>query len=407
MDTRACVSDRDQERPCERAGHRGLARGSDIVRPDPGPGGSWARSGPLRGACPLTSDFAFKSLRLAGLVVLTAAAGIAPWIVRNALVHGEFVAIKSTFGYAFWQGNCALSEGTDKVVRPSVEQVLDKGKDQSGLAALNRRLWAARHEAGYIDDIALTREDLKQLGTVSEPERSRILFRRAIHELRDQPGRYSQLCLRRFRYFWLFDETNPKSASGLTGSAIWYSPWPPCLGWGSPRATSAAGCGRRSRRRCLISLFHALTIVSARFHIPIEPLMAVWAGAGLSRLGAEPARSAAARDHVVGVGFERRLVSPRTGPPAPRASLSASARLPRTRLVIKAAVLIRECASPCDRDDRHVVGMRVGNAHRGHPGRRAPRRWEHPLRSRPRSRRPAPDRVLEAGKPISMARSRS
>ena len=49
-----------------------------------------------------------------------------PWIVRNALVHGEFVAIKSTFGYAFWQGNCKLSEGTDKVVRTSVEQVLDE-----------------------------------------------------------------------------------------------------------------------------------------------------------------------------------------------------------------------------------------------------------------------------------------
>jgi hypothetical protein len=32
----------------------------------------------------------------------------------------------------------------------------------------------------------------------------------------------------------------------------------------------------------LIAAFHAVTIVSARFHIPIEPLMAVWAGAGLA-----------------------------------------------------------------------------------------------------------------------------
>ena len=122
-----------------------------------------------------------QASRLGVLVVLTAAAAIAPWTVRNALVHGELVAIKSTFGYAFWQGNCALSEGTDKVVRASVEQVLDEGKSQSGLASLNRRLWAARHEAGYIDDIALTRGDLKMLGSVSEPERSRILFRRAIN----------------------------------------------------------------------------------------------------------------------------------------------------------------------------------------------------------------------------------
>ena len=194
----------------QRANHWGLACGGDIVRPDPRAGGGGRLWAIVQGRSAQGRSRA-EAARLAALVVLTAAAGVAPWIVRNALVHGELVAIKSTFGYAFWQGNCALSEGTDKVVRASVEQVLDEGKSQSGLAALNRRLWAARHEAGYIDDIALTREDLKLLGSVSEPERSRILFRRAIDELRDRPGRYWQLCLRRFRYFWLFDETNPKT----------------------------------------------------------------------------------------------------------------------------------------------------------------------------------------------------
>ena len=64
------------------------------------------------------------------------------------------------------------------------------------LAGLNRTLWEARHEAGYIDDIALSREDYRLLGRVSEPERSRILFRRAIEELAARPGRYAQLCLR-------------------------------------------------------------------------------------------------------------------------------------------------------------------------------------------------------------------
>ena len=38
-----------------------------------------------------------------------------------------------------------------------------------------------------------------------------------------------------------------------------------------------------------IALFHALTIVSARFHIPIEPMMAIWAAAGLSRWTPGPA----------------------------------------------------------------------------------------------------------------------
>ncbi len=250
-----------------------------------------------------------QAARLAALVVLTAAAGVAPWIVRNALVHGELVAIKSTFGYAFWQGNCALSEGTDKVVHASVEQVLDEEKSQSGLAALNRRLWAARHEAGYIDDIALTREDLELLGSVSEPERSRILFRRAIDELRDRPGRYWQLCLRRFRYFWLFDATNPKtrvwvyrvSHLALTMAAL--------LGLGLATSDVRGRLWPMIVTVLLIALFHTLTIVSARFHIPLEPLLAVWAGAGLSRIEIErmPSRSAAARDHVVGVRLVRRL----------------------------------------------------------------------------------------------------
>ena len=110
------------------------------------------------------------------------------------------------------------------------------------LSSLNRRLWAARHEAGYIDDIALTKGDLGLLGSVCEPERSRILFRRAIRELAEQPGRYIALCLRRFRYFWLFDETNPKtrvwiyrlSHLGLTIAAALGLCWhgPTCgIGW--------------------------------------------------------------------------------------------------------------------------------------------------------------------------------
>ena len=37
-----------------------------------------------------------------------------------------------------------------------------------------------------------------------------------------------------------------------------------------------------------ITLFHALTIVSARFHIPLEPLMALWGAAGVTRWDDRP-----------------------------------------------------------------------------------------------------------------------
>jgi hypothetical protein len=224
-----------------------------------------------------------RFLRLAAILGITSIVGISPWIVRNAAVHGEFVFIKNTFGYAFWQGNCALSEGTDKVVRPSVETALADVGD--GLKGINESLWKARHEAGYLDDIALSRSDVAALGKLSEPERSRVLFRRALADLKASPGRYQQLCLRRLRYFVLFDETNPKTRNlvyrashlGLTmlaGLGLLVMPgslrrrlWPTFL---------TAG---------LIAAFHALTIVSARFHIPLEPLMGLWGAEFFCRMG--------------------------------------------------------------------------------------------------------------------------
>ncbi len=219
----------------------------------------------------------------AGLAAAVALLVTSPWLVRNALVHHEFVAIKSTFGYAFWQGNCALSEGTDKVVRPSVDRILDQANGGS-LAGLNQTLWRARHEAGCIDDVAFTRADRAWLGTLAEPERSRVLFRRAWADLAARPGRYLDLSLRRLRYFILFDETNPKTRLivyrvphlaltlfGVLGLVL--APAGVFRRLGPTLATAAAITG-----------FHALTIVSARFHIPLEPLLALWGAAGVGSL---------------------------------------------------------------------------------------------------------------------------
>jgi hypothetical protein len=248
-----------------------------------------------------------QSFGLIVVVGIVASMGVAPWLVRNLAVHGELVLIKSTFGYAFWQGNCALSEGTDKVVRASVERVLDRNQSGSGLSGLNRTLWEARHQAGYLDDIALTKADYRVLGAVSEPARSRILFRRALADLAVDPARYIRLCLRRLRYFIFFDETNPKSRVlayrlphlGLTifaaiGLMLAASPLRTKL----LPTTAAVG---------LITLFHALTIVSARFHIPLEPLLAIWGAAGGTRWFTTVGRSAAAGYHIKGIGVVGRF----------------------------------------------------------------------------------------------------
>jgi hypothetical protein len=223
-----------------------------------------------------------RAVRPLAIAAATAAAGVTPWIVRNVQVHGEFVGIKSTFGYAFWQGNCAESQGTDKVVRASVERVLEQGRGR-GPRELNEALWAARHEAGYLDDVALTAADYRELGAVSEPERARRLFRRALDDLRAEPGRYPRLCLRRLRYFMLFDETNPKTRNVVYRASHLALTVLAAVGWLLARPDLRRQLGPTALTAALIAGFHALTIVSARFHVPLEPLMAIWAAAGVSR----------------------------------------------------------------------------------------------------------------------------
>jgi hypothetical protein len=219
---------------------------------------------------------------------LVAAVVIAPWLYRNYVVHGELVFVKSTFGYAFWQGNNPASWGTDKIPKSS-DETLRLSHDGS-LAGQHQALWDARHETLYIDDVLLKPRGYHQFAGLSEPQRSRLLGRQAWDFIEREPGRYLQLCLRRLRYFLLFDETNPKArhklyraatVSWLVSAAIgllvlrqrWRTLWP-------TMAIFAA-----------VTLFHTLTITSARFRVPIEPLSMIWAAAPYALLF-ERARSA-------------------------------------------------------------------------------------------------------------------
>lgn len=210
-----------------------------------------------------------------------AALVLAPWLWRNYRVHGEWVFIKSTFGYAFWQGNNAASWGTDKIPKRSAEAL--RNAHDGTLADMHRALWEARHETLYIDDVLLAPGGYREFAGLSEPERSRLLFNRAWEFIRRHPQRYVQLCARRLRYVLLFDETNPKAANQLyrTATAIWLT------------LAFIGSLALKSQWRRLaptwaifgtITLFHTLTIVSARFRIPIEPLSFVWAAGAVAPL---------------------------------------------------------------------------------------------------------------------------
>ncbi|MBN2475329.1 MAG: hypothetical protein JXB62_12015 [Pirellulales bacterium] len=213
------------------------------------------------------------------LMVGIAAAVIAPWIIRNCRVHGEPVFIKSTFGYAFWQANNPISWGTDKIPKPSAEPL--RHRHDGSLAGMDRALREARHEALYIDDVLLKPQGYGEFTGLSEPQRSRLLGRRAWEFIRANPWQYAGLCLQRLQYFLLFDETNPKAANRLYRIATvtwlvlasigllvslprWRALWP----------TYVIGAA--------VVAFHTLVITSVRFRIPIEPTTFVWAACAVA-----------------------------------------------------------------------------------------------------------------------------
>ena len=220
------------------------------------------------------------SLQVA-LMAGVAAVIVAPWMVRNWQVHGELVFVKSTFGYAFWQGNSPGSWGTDKVPKAAAEAArLD---NDGTLRGVERALWEARYVTVYIDDLAIKPSGYRDFAGLSEPARSRLLFHRAWQFIRANPGTYAYLCLKRLQYFLLFDETNPKASNWLyrITTVIWLVlalvgvlvSWPR---WRQLWPTYAVFL--------TVTLFHALVIVSARFRIPLEPLSLMWASAAVAPL---------------------------------------------------------------------------------------------------------------------------
>ena len=249
---------------------------------------------------------ATRLLLFAGVATLV----VSPWVWRNYQVHGEFVFVKSTFGYAFWQGNNAHSWGTDKIPKASAASLLQQ--HDGTLAGRERAMWEARHETLYIDDVLLKPGGYRQFAGLTEPQRSRLLGHEAQRFIAENPGQYARLCLARLRYFFTFDPTNPKAANLAyrATTVIWL-------------ALFAAGLwlGRREWRAlwptaaivAAVALFHALTIVSARFRIPVEPLSFVCAALAVAAIGDRCRAmfpSTAARGEVIAM----RIAAPRANP---------------------------------------------------------------------------------------------
>ncbi len=221
----------------------------------------------------LASASGFFSRRTLGAALLAPAVAwlvVAPWLWRNYQVHGQFVFVKSTFGYAFWQGNNPHSLGTDRLPKgPPVPRWPRAGHSW-------HRWWEqlnqARHEYLYIDDVLLKPRGFRRFASLSEPRRSALLGREAWRWIRSHPQEYLRLCFFRLAYFFYADWTHPKASTGpyqLRSLLLWAA-----VLWGAVRL------GRKARplwplgaAAFLVVGFHALTIYAPRFGLAVQPLM--------------------------------------------------------------------------------------------------------------------------------------
>lgn len=198
----------------------------------------------------------FRPRRIA-LVTATALAFVAPWTIRNAVIHHEFILTRSGSGYVFWLGNNPASTG-------SAADLTGRPLWQSAPAEMQRRIRAA-----------------------DEPTRDRIFRDDAWRYIRADPASAVVRIVQRMFYFWWF---SPQWGAALTPrTKIVYQLW-----WGALLLLIGAGIvGLRrtapAHRRdllllaslaVLVSLLQCLYYVEGRHRLAVEPLIVPLAAAG-------------------------------------------------------------------------------------------------------------------------------
>ncbi len=108
--------------------------------------------------------------------------GMAPWIVRNAIVQHQFIPIRTGYGVTMWLANHHGASGTSRL--PDGRDII-YFMDSTYMAALNARLPA------------------------DEQARDRVYRAEVKQFIHDSPLEYVQLCGKRALYYLWFDQTHP------------------------------------------------------------------------------------------------------------------------------------------------------------------------------------------------------
>jgi 4-amino-4-deoxy-L-arabinose transferase-like glycosyltransferase len=202
-----------------------------------------------------------QPVRVGVIAGLCAAAVIAPWTIRNSLIHHRFVFMLTTDGEDFWRGNNPWASGhsyadSGRTVMAAIPpQVLDEIRSQPGELAQADWYWA--HARQFV---------------------------------RDHPAAFVRITLRKFWQFWWF-----APSSGVLYPRLWMlaymAYYVACVLlalaglWGLPP-------GREARQRAgvigafllSLSLLQSMYYVEGRHRWGVEPMLLVLSGGGAAAI---------------------------------------------------------------------------------------------------------------------------
>jgi hypothetical protein len=234
----------------------------------------WLADGDRTWAARLARGRIARVALLVGVALLV----VAPWLVRNRLVHGRFTFVTTSFGYSLWQGNNPLSGESDlHAASPPGGQPSRPGDTLAVETGAPRE---ADRQTPDADETLLPPEGGREFLAPSEPQRSQWLLRRGFQYICEHPARYGQLCLKRLRCFLLWDDapgSRPERIAAVAWLVLgvlglwlsrgrWRSLWP------SYAIFVAA------------ALFPVLVSAAAGFRTAVEPMTFVWASAAVAPL---------------------------------------------------------------------------------------------------------------------------
>ncbi|MFH1733710.1 MAG: glycosyltransferase family 39 protein [bacterium] len=194
-----------------------------------------------------------KIIRDTVLMVVVMLAVIAPWTIRNYKVFDEFVLIRTNFWTNLWRGN---HPGATGCARGFDKELIDFSLDPDYSARLHAELHG------------------------NEVQREQAHEKFAFEFIRQNPGKYVNLSLRRFIYFWTVDPTHP-----MSGNILYWLPW-------IFLSIFALVGGIITRHRwkdfsfwyllfAIMTVVYSLMLVLPRYRIPLLPGVMLLAAAGL------------------------------------------------------------------------------------------------------------------------------